>query len=162
MAVAAFGLAIGSTAHARLGWTLEQCEDTWGQPIKVAYNSQVGQTFYLFRAEPKLITAVYLLNGQVQSVSYLSRDGRYLLNCVREMLQKNCSGNWTVYDDHRGKQTAATWSYIDGDGTVIAYALLYNYAKSGFYSLQVSTALWDSYLRDHNVSARPSIDNLNI
>ena len=163
MAVAAFALAIGN-AQARLRWTMGDCENVWGAPVDVRYNGKIDQTCYTFVSSKKLAVIVYLLNGQVQSVNYCSRDARFLVNNVRQLLQKNCSGAWNLYDDGRGKQTYATWNYKNSDGEMIAYALLYNNPNAGgWYRMQVSTSLWDAYLADHNARGfSPDTNGLNV
>jgi hypothetical protein len=143
---AALGLAM--SAQARIGWSLDQCQNLWGPPAKVAYNNELG-TCYNFRINAKLFAQVYLLNdGAVHSIAYCSKDGKYLVNNVRQLLQKNLSGTWTLYDDGRGKDTFATWQYLAGDtGEMLAYSLLWNYPdKNGFYKLQISTKYWNSYV----------------
>jgi hypothetical protein len=161
MAIAAFALAIGN-AQARLGWTLEECQNHWGAPTKVEYNPAVGQTLYTFRANTKLFAQVYLLNGCVHTVGYASRDGKFLTDSVRALLQKNVPGTWTIYDDGRGKQTVATWKYLAGDtGAVLAYAILWNYADAnGFYKLQVSSKIWDDYVTGRNGNPESDFTNL--
>jgi hypothetical protein len=109
MAIAAFALAIGN-AQARLGWTLDDCQSVRGSPVAVQYNAKIDQTCYTFVSSKKLAVQVYLLNGYVQSVNYCSRDAKFLVNNVRQLLQKNCSGVWNLYDDGRGRQTYATWN----------------------------------------------------
>jgi hypothetical protein len=159
---AALGLAI--SAQARLGWTLSDCENSWGSPVKVQYNPSAGKDGYLFRASPKLYVEVYFLGDCVQSVVYSTKDAHFLVDSIGQLLQKNLSGNWTLYDDGRGKKTAATWQYIDGNGALEAYALLWNYPDPrGFYQIQVSTENWNAYLGNRNVDqyAGPD-DNLNI
>jgi hypothetical protein len=87
-----------------------------------------------------------------------------LVNNVRQLLQKNCSGVWNLYDDGRGRQTYATWNYKNNDGEVIAYALLWNSPNpAGWCKMQVSTSLWDTFLANHNVSgSSPDTNGLNI
>jgi hypothetical protein len=148
LAVAAFALATG--AQARLTWTLEQCQNHWGAPF-VQYNAQVDSTCYNFRVSSQLVAQVYLLEGRVHSITYASRNARFLANNVPQLLQKNCSGLWQIYDDHRGKETLASW-HIDDGNTPVAYALLWNYPDAnGFYKLQVSTMVWGAYLQDHGI-----------
>jgi len=147
MILAAFALAIGN-ANARLGWTLDECQNVWGPPTNVLYDSKVNQTAYNFKAGANLFAQVYVLNGHVVSVSYRSRNAKFLVGSVRELLQKNVPGYWTVYDDKRGKKSLMTWQYLAVDtGEVLAYAILWNYPDGhGFYKLQVSSKFWDDYL----------------
>jgi hypothetical protein len=88
MILAAFALAIGN-ANARLGWTLDECQNVWGPPTNVLYDSKVNQTAYNFKAGANLFAQVYVLNGHVVSVSYCSRNAKFLVGSVRELLQKN-------------------------------------------------------------------------
>jgi hypothetical protein len=96
---AALGLTM--SAHARLGWTLDDCQNMWGAPVRVTYDSSINQTFYIFRAQPNLFTQVCLLNGYVQSIGYFSKDKTLLKNNADQLLQKNYPGAWTRYDDGR-------------------------------------------------------------
>jgi hypothetical protein len=163
---AALGLTM--SAQARLGWSLDECRNHWGPPTRVGYVTNAGQTCYNFRVSQKLFAQVYLLDGTVNSIAYCSRDGKFLLNSVRDLLQKNIPGTWTLYDDQRGKQTLATWNYLAGDtGEVMAYALLWNYPdQHGFYKLQVSTKFWDNYLTgrggNHNQDVTDSSSLTNV
>jgi hypothetical protein len=160
MAVAAFGLATGA-AQARLGFSLQECENMWGQPRDAGFNVKVNQPYYTFKAGPKLFVTVILLNNQVQSINYCSPDGRFLANNAMQILQKNFTGFWGLYDDGRGKDTVATWQVSNNEGESIDYAILYSHPDNrGFFHLQVSTELWDAYLRNNGIDRNSNYLNI--
>jgi hypothetical protein len=133
-----------TSAHARLGWTLDDCQEQWGAPISVDYDKSVGTTSYVFRSSAKLYVQLYLLNGQVQSLGYLSRDKKFLQNNAQQILEKNLNDGmlWTLYDDGRGKETLSTWQYKDQSDEILAYALLFAKptVKNSYYELRVSSS----------------------
>jgi hypothetical protein len=137
-----------TSAHATLGWTMDDCLNAWGTPIKVQYNAPLHKPGYIFKVQANLYTEVYLLNDQVASVTYLSKSKNFLGKNVIQLLSKNNDGTWELYADGRGKETSETWHVMnDSDGTYEAYALFWSKANSGgFYRFQVSSGLWDSYL----------------
>jgi hypothetical protein len=85
-----------------------------------------------------------MLNETVHHVTYVTKNKQFLINNSNELLQKNLSGFWSLYDDGRGKQTLRTWQYMNNDGKLIAYALLVNQPVSGWYQLMISTGYWNS------------------
>jgi hypothetical protein len=155
---AALGLTM--SAQARLGWTMEDCEAQWGAAKSIVYAPKVGLNGYNFQAQANLSVQVYFLDERAQSVNYCSQNGRFLISSVSELLQKNFSGSWQLYDDGRGKQTLKSWRVADENGQVIAYALLWNKADNrGFYHLQVSTVAWGTFLDNHQ--SAQTLDSLN-
>jgi hypothetical protein len=139
---AAFGLTM--SAHARLGWTMEDCRAHWGDPINVFHNSQFNLDGYNFRVSPELVAQVWFLNDRVQSLDYCTKNTRFLITNVQQLLQKNFPGAWRLYDDGRGKETLKSWQAFDETGSrILAYALLWNKPeRNGFFHLQVSTNAW--------------------
>jgi hypothetical protein len=112
---------------------------------------------YEFACTSRIHAQVYLLDGYVQSITYGCHSSEYLLKSVPTLLQKNLAGNWTLYDDGRGKTTYATWQYVNNEGVTIAYSLLYNYPdRNGWYRLLVATTDWDRYLAGRGQSSRPA------
>ena len=160
MAAAAIMLAAGNV-QARLGWTLDDCQNLWGSPVKVGYVSSIDQTCYTFRAQSNLFTEVYVLNGHVHDIVYCSKDKAFLKSNAYQLLQKNYSGAWNLYDDGRGKETLYSWATSDGNGQTIAYALFWNHPDGiGFYKLQVATGLWNDFIT--NIGQSLSTTGLNI
>jgi hypothetical protein len=94
-------------------WTLDDCQAKWGAPIKVEYSPKLDSTHYIFKAGPNLQVQVDLLQGQVHSEIYWSKNKSLLSTHESELLQKNAAGNWILYDDGRGRQTFATWHLLD-------------------------------------------------
>jgi hypothetical protein len=155
MALAAFALASGNTAHARLGWTLDECQKAWGKPIYTAHTSEFDLTCYTFNLGTNLTAKAYLLNGHVQAISYLSLDKKFLLAKVKQLLHQNSPGVWTPYDDKRDKETVGTWQYLNSDDEMTAYAVLWaNPDVDGTYNLQISSNLWNAYLSNRNVNSQ--------
>jgi hypothetical protein len=101
MAVAAFMLAAGN-AQARLGWTIDDCQNMWGAPTKVQLVPALNKTCFTFPAQSNLFVQVYLLDDMVQDINYVSRSKAFLLKNANQFLQTNVSGLWNVYDDGRG------------------------------------------------------------
>jgi hypothetical protein len=135
----------GNNAHARLGWTLDQCRVKWGEPVTSGYNQFVGQTGYIFRISPGLLAQVYLLDGKVESIEYCTKDKQSLEAHIDEILRKNNSGAWKRYID-AGTNTLQTWNVLDEAGGLIAYAMLYEKQDDGFYHFQVSSRSWSDTL----------------
>jgi|SRR6516165_10515301 hypothetical protein len=150
MAIAAFALAIGN-AQARLGWTLADCKAQWGQPFATKYNPVLGLPSYGFHAQPQLDVQVWMFNGAVASINYLSLNGAFLSAHAEDLLQRNASGNWQLYDDGLGKATIKTWQLNDANGQPICYAILKR-LPSGWYRLQVSMQAWSEVLQSLHAS----------
>ena len=157
--MSALVLIVGS-AHARLGWTLEQCENIWGSPVKVQYNEMTGATYYNFMANANLYPQIYILNGIVEDIEYCSRNKTYLKNIAEELLQKNYPGVWSLYDDGRGRRTLHTWKVVNQYGDMMAYAIFSNEPDSlGYYHLQVSSAVWGNFISEHNWGQNPVVSS---
>jgi hypothetical protein len=45
-----------------------------------------------------------VLNGHVHDIVYCSKDKAFLKSNAYQLLQKNYSGAWNLYDDGRGKE----------------------------------------------------------
>jgi hypothetical protein len=136
-----------ASAHARLGWTLEQCQAMWGEPTSYL-GEQLGSSCYNFQASSNFYAQVNLINGIVHRVTYCSRSRDFLLDNAGQLLQKNLAGFWGKYDDGRGKATLMTWQFLDGNNT-IAYAILNSYPdEKGFYKLQVCSHYWGTLLQE--------------
>ena len=145
MALASLILA-GNNAHARLGWTLDQCRNQWGEPVTSGYNQFVGQTAYIFRVSTGLMVQVYLINGKVESIEYCTKDKQSLDANIDNILRKNNRGAWKPYAD-ASTNTLQTWNVLDEAGGLIAYAMLYEKQDDGFYHFQVSSGLWHDTLK---------------
>ena len=153
-------LTIGSV-QARLGWTLDECENAWGNPV-YAGNSGLGLPNYWFKVQSNLWASVILLNGKVHSIGYYSKSGKFLVKNLNQLLTKNLDTTWYVYDDGRGKETWGTWHVLADDGSLIAYAIIWNYPdKNGFYSLTLGTGLWNNYLDSHGTNRNVVNDDSN-
>ena len=163
MAAAAFMLAAGN-AQARLGWTIDDCQNMWGAPTKVQLVPALNETCFTFPAQSNLFVQVYLLDDMVQDINYVSRSKAFLLKNANQFLQTNVSGLWKVYDDGRGKETLNSWQYTDPDQGVIAYAIFWSKPDAdGFYKLQIATDLWsDSVSGSSAANQGPSSGNLHI
>jgi hypothetical protein len=145
MMIIGTALAIAGSAHARIGWSYQDCVNAWGQPEKFNNSDIFGSQSYWFRSStPGLFVEVFMLNETVHHVTYVTKNKQFLINNSNELLQRNLSGFWSLYDDGRGKKTLHTWQYTNADGQLIAYALLMNQPVSGWYQLMISTGYWNS------------------
>jgi hypothetical protein len=168
--MATLGLAISAfSAQARLGWTLDQCKQAWGEPIRQEPDPLTGTPGYLFRVEPDLYTRVFFLNGYVQDINYHSKNKTALLNDAQTILHKNYEGKWGIYDDGRGSQSVQSWQAFNLDGSaIVAYAIFWSAVDAnGYYTLQVATQSWSKFAAqaDQNKAAdhpsNPSLLNIS-
>lgn len=122
--------------------------------IHTEYEPKIQKPSYLFRIQENFYARVYLLNSEVSSITYYSRDQSFLVKNIEQLLAKNCEGNWQLYDDGRGKATLKTWRVLlDGidDSSLVAYALLFSKPQQdGYYCLTVGSGLWDVFLKGNH------------
>jgi hypothetical protein len=138
---AALGLTISAQAH--LGWTLQDCQEHWGQYSEI--NDDYGIPTYVFK-EPvsgmEITTQFY--GDHVESICYITNP-TYLHQHYQEILTANYSGGWQAYDDGRGRATVKTWKSTD----LSAYAIITT-LRPGTVRLQVSTVRYDAFLRNQH------------
>jgi hypothetical protein len=151
---AALGLI--TSAHAHIGWTLQDCIDHWGQ-YQEKINDHNGIPTYMFK-EPSsgMMITTQFYGDHVESICYITNND-YLLKHWKELLTKNYSGGWKVYDDGRGRETLATWSTTDNS----AYAIVQGFGNNNV-RLQVSTTRYSEFLKSLATkhSEQPSNDTL--
>jgi hypothetical protein len=165
LAVTAFALAIGNSAQARLGWSIEECQQRWGQPLKVGYDSDVDYLWYNFRVNDQLGVTVRLIKGTVASLCYWSQDKNYLSANLQTLLEMNGGANggngWESYqsgDNHY----LGTWRIALSDGTMVRYASLLR-KPDGYYNLDIGTALFNkALLESHQKASTNSAPPLNV
>jgi hypothetical protein len=154
MAVVACALAIGTTAHAQLGWTLNQCQNAWGNPIYTEHNAERDLQLYVFNLNPNMTGKVYLLHDHVQSIGYLSMDRKFLRDNAQRLLRQSIAGAWKPFNDGRRKETTGTWQCGNpNDDDTAGYAILWaDPDVDGTYMLEISTGLWLAYMRNQRVN----------
>ena len=149
---AALGLTM--SAHAHIGWTLQDCTEHWGHYTQT--DDKYGIPTYVFK-EPSsgMVITTQFYGDHVESICYLTNNA-YLLKHWKDILTKNYAGGWQVYDDGR-RDTSVTWNATDGS----AYAIVKDMGH-GTVRLQVSTTRYSEFLKsEHAEQSRPASDSVN-
>jgi hypothetical protein len=109
-------LTIADTSKAALGWTLEECKQHFGRLLKHERQGAIddyGRSQYYFESKG-FIVFVYLLNGIVSRVGYLSVDGYELApGKIDVLLQANSDGTW-LPPKQSADQKFVEWDCSDG------------------------------------------------
>jgi hypothetical protein len=165
MLVAGLAFAAITGAHARLGWSYEDCVKKWGQPTANLDSAAVDAPGFNFYAGNGVYAQAWFLNGTVQCMTYASKDKSLLEDNVEKFLQTNLKGLWTSYIDVEPK-VEKSWRF-DVNNRMLAYAQLRkDQDTSGWYYLHVSSVIWSEHLNKIKPSTSTPTDtttsNINI
>jgi hypothetical protein len=100
----AIGVIMGAqTSKADLGWTLEQTEQAYGQPIDGPFGNGDGKSIYSFEAQGYTIAAGYL-HGHMGMVGYqrTTYTAFFSQSVIDFLKARNCPN--------------AQWKYVSTDG----------------------------------------------
>jgi hypothetical protein len=110
LAVAVGPMLSAAPAQARLGYTIQECKEKYGKVIKTDVSkAQTAQ--YVFKSG-KFVICASPIDGIVQNMTYAFK-GKDVADKAMDILQKNVPGEWSLYDDGRGKETLKTWRTLD-------------------------------------------------
>jgi hypothetical protein len=103
--VVAFGLiATAHNSQARLGWTLNQSIQRYGDPTSGPADDHYGRTFYRFQADGYAITAFYT-HAKLSRITYEDAEGldKQAINALLSFNAPNAE--WTSFPDENGNVT---------------------------------------------------------
>jgi hypothetical protein len=89
--IAVLLLVFAITAHARIGWTLEQCKAAYGPDIAFSKDQGVLGIGYWFENKDKLQVTVVIRNHKVQYIAYRKPSkGEFSQREFNELSAQNC------------------------------------------------------------------------
>ena len=103
-------LTIATTAHAQLGWTLDQCEKVYGMPVGSVL-TMARQNYFTFRAGNYTVSCS-LKKGVVTTVTYWKANRAAFSPAERKDLENKTFPDWVAWDNN--SKTTSRSTYDDG------------------------------------------------